>query len=266
MRTGPLLVLALAAGAVRAAPPPPARPPADDTTSANDDADAESLEADAPGQEGDDDLPPAPDAAGSIGDGAALLAEARRELGALRRSTYTHRTSVDEAAGHFDYDCSGFVDYALRVAAPRALATLAAATVRRPLARHFVAFLAAGGGGPWRPVARAAELAPGDLVAWTRPADVVTRNTGHVMLVRGAVAPGPDGTLAVPIIDSTSVRHGRGDSRTPARASGLGTGEILLVVDQRGAPVGYRWSRGRRARVHRTTVALGRLVAAPTRP
>jgi hypothetical protein len=262
MRTGTLLVLALAASAARAAPPPPppARAHADDTG----DDEAQGLEAE--GQEGDDDLPPAPGAARGGGDGLALLAEARRELGALRRSTYTHRASVDEAAGRFDFDCSGFVDYALRIAAPRALATLAAATVRRPLARHFVDFLAAGGGGPWRRVARAADLAPGDLVAWTRPADVITRNTGHVMLVRGAVAPGPDGTLAVPIVDSTSVRHGRGDSRAPARAGGLGTGEILLVVDPRGAPVGYRWSRGRRARVHLTTVALGRLVAAPSRP
>jgi hypothetical protein len=197
--------------------------------------------------------------------GAGLLArEALRQLSQVKRSTYTHRTHVDEAEGVFDYDCSGFVDYALARVAPDALGDVRRATVDRPLAKHFVSFIAAlppSGSGRWRRILRAAELEPGDLVAWLRPPDVASRNTGHVMIVRGASSPSSDlpGGVVVPIFDSTSVRHGKEDSRSRSRATGLGTGTILLVVGADGVAVGYQWSRGRRALPHTTTVVVGRL-------
>ncbi len=197
--------------------------------------------------------------------GAVLLVEVTRELAAMRSSRYSHTTSVDEPNGRFDYDCSGLVDYALARVLPDAFGELRTATVKRPLAKHFVQLLAAiaptAHDGRWHRVTRASELQPGDIIAWLKPADSVTKNTGHVLIVRGAVTtvPGAHDQLEVPIIDSTSVSHGASDSRFHAKASGLGTGTIYLTIDRDGAPTGYLWSHGKHAQPHVTTVALGRL-------
>jgi hypothetical protein len=86
------------------------------------------------GNEGDEqELPQvkAVEASGSI------LSEAMRQLAAMRSSSYTHTTHVDEASGTFDYDCSGLIDYSLARVAPAALRELQQATVHRPLAKHF---------------------------------------------------------------------------------------------------------------------------------
>jgi hypothetical protein len=200
------------------------------------------------------------------GQGArSLLAEVNRELAAVRSSTYRHRSDVNEAEGRFDVDCSGFVDYALARSAPQALEQLRAATVRRPLAKHFVALFSSlprdRSQGHWRSVTRAADLVPGDILAWIRPADVSTHNTGHVMVVHAPVQRDPEGadTVVVPIADSTAIPHGKGDSRQAARANGLGTGEVILIVGPDDIPFGYRWSRSRTAHAHSTTVAMGRV-------
>jgi hypothetical protein len=58
-------------------------------------------------EEGEAALPPVEEHAGSLYD------EAQRELAAMRESTYTHQLAIDEKTGRFDYDCSGFVSYAL---------------------------------------------------------------------------------------------------------------------------------------------------------
>src|SRR4051812_8581746 len=66
-------------------------------------------------------------------DAAPLAIEARRELAAMQTSHYQHPTDIDEETGSFDFDCSGFVDYALRRVLPEALAALPV-TKKRPLA------------------------------------------------------------------------------------------------------------------------------------
>ena len=196
--------------------------------------------------------------------GAALIAaEAVRELAVLKTSTYDHTTSVNESAGQFNFDCSGFVGYDLSKSLPDALGTLTAATTARPLAKDFEAFFAAiptgGKTGRWHRVVRAADLVPGDVVAWLKPADVASSNTGHVLIVRLPVTPNPKRTdeWLVPITDSTSTPHGATDSRTPTGATGLGTGTIGLLVDGGGAPIGYRWTGGVSVHDELTTISLG---------
>jgi hypothetical protein len=189
--------------------------------------------------------------------GALLLAEAQRILGATKESTYTHSSTVDEGAGRFDFDCSGFVDYALERVLPDAFAQLQSATRPRPVAESFVSFFAAPRG-QWSRVARAADLAPGDLVAWLKPPSVVSTNTGHVMIVAERITVGPTEVI-VPIIDSTETPHGPTDARTARMATGVGAGTIVLLVDAAGAPTGYRWSNERYSAPLTTTVALGRL-------
>jgi hypothetical protein len=217
------------------------------------------------GSEGDDDVPI--EAAAAQSDFAnlpkpdALVAEANRELAAMRSSSYTHKTHVDEASGTFDFDCSGFLGYALAHADPTAWKSLKAATVKRPLAKHFTDFfesLPNANAQGWTRVAKVEELRPGDVIAWKKPADVVTKNTGHVLLVRAAPTK-QDDEWRVPIFDSTHVRHGKDDSRTATDSDGLGTGTIVLRVDSTGAPTAYRWAPVAKDKAHETTIALGRL-------
>ena len=110
----------------------------------------------------------------------------------------------------------------------------------------------------WKRIGKASELAPGDVVAWLKPNDVTSNNTGHVMIVRAPVS-AEHGEVSVPIIDSTSMRHGADDSRFASKATGVGIGVIHLIVNESGAPVGYRWSNGKKARNHNCVVALGRI-------
>jgi len=53
-----------------------------------------------------------------------LLNEAERQLARMNSSDYTHTTHVDEENGTYDYDCSGFVGYALSRADPCAFSVL----------------------------------------------------------------------------------------------------------------------------------------------
>jgi hypothetical protein len=221
-----------------------------------------------PGNEGDDTVLPAAGVAPGNGTAHALLYEIDRQLSRMRSTSYTHQTQIDERSGTYNFDCSAFAGYSLQNAAPRAWDELRAATgVRtgRPLARHFQGFFASlpqgSGRGEWFRVSRVQDLVPGDVVAWLRPPDVVSKNTGHVVVVHGPVTPwnGRPGAFLVPVADSTSMLHGVSDSRHAAGATGLGTGTLILEGDAYGAPVAYRWSLGSRAVDHACTIAMGRL-------
>ncbi|MBW4681601.1 MAG: hypothetical protein KME19_16005 [Microcoleus vaginatus WJT46-NPBG5] len=196
---------------------------------------------------------------------AVLLDEANRELNLIRTTTYSHKTQVDEAIGQFRYDCSGFLKYALTHSVPEALHSLQEATVRRPLAKHFVRFITSLPPGEveghWKPLEQVTDLAPGDIIAWLKPADIESDNTGHVMIVWGTIQQHPtrSNEIIVPIIDSTAIPHGQSDSRYQTEATGLGTGNIILVADEAGQAIGYRWSNSHNSRKRITTVALARL-------
>jgi len=199
--------------------------------------------------EGDDVLPAAP--SGSPGSRARFLEEVRRVISAARSSRYSHTTEIDEQAGSFALDCSGFVDYALSRSAPAALAALPRSPPKhpRPRAEDFVKGFTSGAS-PWKVVNRASDLEPGDVVAWLKPADSTSKNTGHVMVVNAAPHQLGGSEWAVPIADSTALRHGSSDSRAPTKATGVGQGTIVLLVDGNGAPTSFRWST--KSRVHTT--------------
>ena len=210
------------------------------------------------GNEGDDTLVvrgavPAP-APGS--ERTAFLREAERQLGGVKQSSYSHVTRVDEVAGVYDYDCSGFIVYTLSRSVPAVLEAVPAPPGKRPLARDFLkAFSTASK--RWTPVS-ADTLLPGDLIAWLKPDDVESKNTGHVVVVRGAPSERNPGEWVVPVIDAASTWHGKRDSRAEKRASGLGTGEIVILVRD-GTPVGYRWSTWEKSKPHHTKVVMVRL-------
>lgn len=203
--------------------------------------------------------PPPPPAAPT---GASLVfAEVGRELSNMTSSTYSHTTYVDETTGVYDFDCSGFIGYALGRAVPTAMSEVSAATESRPLAKDFESFFASfyGSKGAWSHVHRVSDLVPGDVIAWLEPPTVVSRNTGHVLIVMGAPHSSASRAdeMLVPIADATSTPHGSADARTAAGTNGLGTATIGLVVDGSGAPTGYYWSGDASPTAQSTTVSLG---------
>ncbi len=206
------------------------------------------------------------DTAPAVSGAMALYAEAQRELAVARHTAYAHTTGVDEAAGRFVFDCSGFVGYALRNAVPDAFAELQAATSVRPTSRDFVRFVqsleARTTPSRWRRVSRVDELQPGDIVAWLRPQGSRARVTGHVMIVAAAPYEYPEGSgeYVLRIIDSSGSRRAPlGNTGTARRMTGLGVGRVVLVSGSDGAPVGFRWVAGGRARTYRSPVALAHL-------
>jgi hypothetical protein len=210
-------------------------------------------------EDADDSLPAAAQVTASSHPRDALLVEAHRELAARTESHYAHHTFVDDAHGVYDFDCSGFVGYALSRVAPSALALVVAATRPRPLAKDFYAFFSAPRA-PWTRVDRATDLVPGDVIAWLEPPAKHSRNTGHVMIVaRAPVAGTRAGELVVEVIDSSHSGHGRTDERIRDHRNGIGSGPLVLLVDASGHATGYRWSLAAHSTPFTTAIALGRL-------
>lgn len=235
--------------------------------------------------EGDDDFVaplPSASAAPSANASAAerLVAEGVRELRAMKSTRYRHKTNVDEAAGLFEFDCSGFVAYALAVTHPSALAAIplpamsdgAKKSKRRPKAEQFATFFAGlaenATDGAWTRVARASQLQAGDVIAWLRPSEVDNGNTGHVVIALDAPkkiaatkpvrAIGGSAEWLVRVVDSTESPHAD-DARVADEVTGLGTGTIGIVVDAFDTPIGYRWKGGESTKAYATLVAIGRV-------
>lgn len=188
-----------------------------------------------------------------------------RVLGGIQRSLaeseYSHATVVNERRGSYRFDCSGMVQWVLRRAAPQAARSTYVGPAARPLARDFQRRIAraptervrAG----WRRVARVRDLAPGDVVAWIKPQEIDSPNTGHVAIVvlPPVPVPGYGDAYLVRIADSTRLMH---DDDTRVGRTGFGFGTILLVADpESGAPVAYGWA-ALRWRAFATDISLGR--------
>ena len=184
-----------------------------------------------------------------------LYREATNEFAAMRTTLYQHRTQVDRAAGRYDYDCVGFVSYALKQAAPVAWAStvkaLGLAKGRIPSPPRYRTFFAGLVQTPqpgWEAVTNAADLHPGDVVAWEHKTET---SSGHALILGGLPVRRAEGEWLVEVYDSTSSPHGEDSRRTDARAqilattgrpSGLGQGLVVLMADPAsGALTGVRW-------------------------
>lgn len=188
--------------------------------------------------------------------GGPLFHEAAYQFRTMTTTLYQHGTQVDRASGSYRYDCVGFVSYALKQAAPKAReAAFKACGIAKgripspPKYRAFLAGLAEMPQPGWTAVVKAADLRPGDVVAWEKKS---ATSTGHAVVIGSAPAPGPDGTWLVKVFDSTASPHGD-DSRpndgragvlaSTGRRSGLGHGMMAFAADPAsGALIGYRWS------------------------
>lgn len=191
------------------------------------------------------------------------LADAAEQVSkAIRETHYQHRTHVDTAAGAYDVDCSGFVDYLLKRVAPAQFAQLPIeAGHARPRAQVYYDFLHGLGQTPspgWESVQRLADARRGDLLAWKRVALVQGKgDTGHVAIVAGPPTTESDGTVRVEVYDSSASRHDF-DSRAEG-TNGVGKGVITFRVNSRGEPIAVRFNSG--ADFQKKPITIGRLAA-----
>lgn len=199
-----------------------------------------------------------------------LFQEATNEFGVMTTTVYQHKTRVDGTAGRYDYDCVGFISYALQRAAPQAWATIARVTgiakgrIPSPLQyRAFFARLAEKPEPGWEAVTKVSDLRPGDVVAWEHKTETAV---GHAVVIGGTPGSMSDGSWLVEVYDSTSSPHGddsrpqdpRAQALAPTgRRSGLGHGVMVFIADPAsGALTGVRWSPKARAIV--VPIAAGR--------
>jgi hypothetical protein len=181
----------------------------------------------------------------------------------LEESEYSNALFVNEKRGIYRFDCSGMAQWVLRRSAPTAASAIAWKLHGRPLARDFQRRIArAPTDRPksgWRRIARVEDALPGDVIAWLKPVEIESPNTGHVVFVvlPPVLAEGYDNAYLVRVADSTSLLH---DDDTRVGRSGFGFGTILIVADpDTRAPTAYGWV-GLEWRAFETAIAIGRPV------
>ena len=192
-------------------------------------------------------------------------------LGAVKQSSYAHVTHIDTAAGVYDVDCSGLVDYVLKQTAPKALYRDRKATVAQtaPLADDYYSTFENAAATPASCVAarltHVNEAHPGDILCWKDPTHKLGEhtNTGHVMIIDEApVEEARDEETIIGNLRSWSSiqppRRTRRDSRQPD-TGGVGRGTLWIDTDASGAPTGYRW-KSATGMVHENPIAIGRAV------
>jgi len=137
---------------------------------------------------------------------------------------------------------------------------------RRPLARDYyweIARTRAKAARGWARVERVMDARPGDVVAWLKPPEVRSTNTGHVAFIVEPPEPSRliDGGYLLRIADASRYYH-EDDEREELGRSGFGIGTILIVADPVShAPVAYGWFGERSAWILPAQIAIGR----PTR-
>lgn len=180
----------------------------------------------------------------------ALHAEALRELNTMTTTSYKHIVKIDEQRGIYEYDCSGFVGYALSNVAPEAFAEVNALYgTHRPNVKLYVHLLRAIPPGEtrglWHRVGAIPNLRAGDLVAWIatdkKKDHLGIVNSGHIVIVDGVPEETSRGEWRISVIDATSTGHGANDARRKPDATGLGRGAILLRSEDGSLPSSYRW-------------------------
>lgn len=180
---------------------------------------------------------------------------------------YTHATQIEETKGRFDFDCSAMAAWVLSRATPVAHQTVMKRNgVGRPVAANYHDVIALApvdhAAGGWQRIPRIDDVRPGDVLAWRRPASVLSTNTGHVAFVVGVprrIAPGKN-YFEVRVADSSSVLHAD-DSRSKPKRSGFGYGTMSFGVDPKThEALSYGWIGGGTVWYPKTPVEFGRPV------
>ena len=190
--------------------------------------------------------------------------EATRILNSIQSTVYQHNTEIDEKAGTYRCDCSGFVGYVLnRTTAKDDPTGPLGDKKKRPLAMDYEKFFENtparnGGDGRWQQVVKLVDARPGDVIAW-RHETPKPGNTGHVVIVDQRPIVEEDGLVRVVVIDSTT--KPQVDDTRAKGTSGVGRGSMWFMVDAEGRATGH--IRGSRtAKPKNEAISIGRALPA----
>lgn len=171
---------------------------------------------------------------------------------------------MNNAAGIYQTDCSGFIAFLLRKVSPTHLDALPVADGRKkPRAVEYYEFIrtqpriedASPTG--WIRVPSLVDAQPGDILAWRYVEITPGRNTGHVLIVAAAPVRLEDGVFRVEVMDSTATPHDD-DTRKSNPGGGIGKGSMLFKVNAEGQTIAYQRAAGKP--FHYSRVELGRMV------
>lgn len=186
----------------------------------------------------------------------------------MKVSKYTHSTRVDEKAGRYEFDCSGMASWVLKRAAPKAHGAVSYRGKNRPLARDFYGQIAASRADKprygWQRIDKVGSARAGDVIAWLKPKELKSVNTGHVAFLTEAPkkvhVPSLDLTAyLVRIADASRYQH-EDDTRSDTDMDGFGIGTIVVLADpDTDEPVAYGWFGLRSSWLFRTQMAIGRV-------
>lgn len=190
-----------------------------------------------------------------------ILESARQVLTSAKESKYQHTTHVDEAAGVYDVDCSGFLCFVLKkVSREHYKAVPYPSEHRRPLALQFYEAFTSGSEATqkyWKHIGTVRDARPGDVLVWKRAEQIVGKDTGHVMIIEETpVEDGPN-LYRVAVMDSTESPHAN-DTRA-AGSTGVGRGTLWIVTDPQGRPTAYHWKL-KKGKPHEIDIAIGRAI------
>jgi hypothetical protein len=214
-----------------------------------------------------------------------VLLSAAYQYVTMKKTRYQHKDIEIPAQGLYFYDCVGFVSYALKLAAPRAHASLFRTqdipTGYVPSPGEYCDFIAALDRHPdsnWERVARVEDIRPGDILAWTYESHNPKGQggtDGHSCIAAGPPLALAGGSFALLVYDSTATPHGPFDTRRTnpknqplkidnssnfGKPSGLGRGTIQIFVDENtGGPSGMAWTVATKRAT--TDMEIGRALA-----
>jgi hypothetical protein len=190
-----------------------------------------------------------------------LADAAQLVLANVRETHYQHKTFVKEAAGVYDMDCSGFVDYLLKRIARQQFEQLPIEPGHaRPRAVEYFEFLNRLSRQPlpgWEAVDQLSQARRGDIIAWERQASSQQPgDTGHVVIIAATPTKKTKNLYEVEIYDSSGILHD--DDSRPEHSGGLGKGNITFRVNESGEPTAFRFNA--LAHFHSEPIAIGRLL------
>ena len=186
--------------------------------------------------------PPTPAATASASRVLDVIGQLRQNV---RNTRYQHHLAVSERNGTYNWDCSLMARWVLERAAPRSVRHME--SLARPHAEHFVLAIERAPTDRyrrgWQRVEHIAQVRPGDVFAWRRPAGFPSRNTGHVGFVVGAPrrVSGIPNAWAVQVADATSSAH-QNDTRPWPGHGGFGIGTLVFLTDGQGHGTHYGWA------------------------
>jgi len=188
-----------------------------------------------------------------------VAGETIRILGNMQQTRYQHNIYIDETAGTYFVDCSGFVSYILERVAPNHLSLISFDPPEtRPLAQDYYNFfssLPTETTNGWRQILTLAHARSGDLVAWALAPP--NEDTGHVFVVAADPVQISEDTYSVEAYDASDILH-YDDSRGPGKRfqTGVGSGTFHIQINGGGSPIAFQFGPG--DPVVPNSIAIGR--------